>query len=330
MHDQAQSPKPILWLVIPCFNEEEVLPITAPLFLEKITKLADAGRISQKSRVVFVDDGSSDSTWSIIQQLSNQDERFGGLRLSRNRGHQNALLCGLMEARRYCDAAISVDCDGQDDINAIDQMVEHFLAGDDIVFGVRSDRSTDSAFKRGSAQAFYKLMGRFGTETIYNHADYRLLSAQALEALAEFGEVNLFLRGMVLQLGFPYSVVTYERHERIAGQSHYPLKKMLALAIDGITSLSIVPIRLVSMIGLIFSILGFVGVIWALVSFALGSAIVGWSSTIVLISLIGGIQLLSLGVIGEYVGKTYLESKARPRYIVADRTWQPHHRVYKG
>ena len=322
--------KPILWLVIPCYNEEAVLPKTAPTFEGKIEDLVQAEMVSHDSRILFVDDGSTDATWKIICELSARSERCIGLKLSRNRGHQNALLCGMMEARGKCDACVSVDCDGQDDINAIDAMVANYLAGDDIVYGVRSDRSSDSLFKRTTAQSFYKMMNKLGAETYYNHADYRLLSERALEALAEFGEVNLFLRGMVTQLGFPHSTVMYERSERVAGESHYPLGKMVALAINGITSMSVGPIRLVSALGIVFSLIGFVGVIWAIVAIATGSAVAGWASTIVLVSLIGGLQLLCLGVVGEYIGKTYLESKSRPRYLVEERTWQPYKRTYKG
>lgn len=326
----AGTGKPILWLVIPCYNEEVVLPQTAPLFLAKLEQLAGEGAISARSRVCFVDDGSKDGTWRIIASLSDGDERYVGVKLSRNRGHQNALLCGLMEARGQCDAAVSIDCDGQDDIDAIDEMVASFLAGDDVVYGVRADRSTDTAFKRGSAQAFYKVMGSMGADTVYNHADYRLMSARALDALADYHEVNLFLRGMVPLVGFPSSTVYYERAERVAGESHYPLGKMISLAINGITSMSIKPIRIVSGLGVLFSLLGLVGVIWAIVAVVTGQAVAGWASTVVLVSLIGGIQLLSLGVIGEYVGKVYLESKSRPRFAVEQRTWAPIERHYKG
>lgn len=322
--------KPVLWLVVPCYNEEEVLPQTAPMFLGKLEQLSGEGLISPKSVVCFVDDGSLDSTWQIISSLAQGDRRVKGVKLSRNRGHQNALFCGLMEARGACDAAVSVDCDGQDDIDAVDQMVENFLAGDDVVYGVRSDRSSDTAFKRGSAQAFYRLMGAMGADTVYNHADYRLLSERALDELAEFREVNLFLRGMVPLLGFPSSTVYYERSARIAGEGHYPLGKMISLALNGITSMSVKPIRIVSGLGLVFSLLGLVGFLWALVAFATGQAVAGWASTVVLVSLIGGIQLLSLGVIGEYVGKLYLEVKQRPRYAVEQRTWQSARRRYRG
>lgn len=324
------SGKPILWLVVPCYNEEAVLLKTAPMFQAKLDQLVEKGAVSAQSRICYVDDGSKDGTWRIISTLAEDDTRFVGVKLSRNRGHQNALLCGLMEARGRCDAAVSIDCDGQDDINAIDQMVDNFLAGDDIVYGVRADRSSDTAFKRGTAQAFYKVMGAMGADTVYNHADYRLMSARALDELSDYHEVNLFLRGMVPLVGFPSSVVYYERAERIAGESSYSLGKMLGLAVNGITSMSIKPIRIVSGLGVLFSLLGLVGIVWAIVAVVTGQAVAGWASTVVLVSLIGGIQLLSLGVIGEYVGKVYLESKSRPRFAVEQRTWVPAERHYKG
>lgn len=313
--------KPVIWLVVPCYNEEDVLPITASLFTDKLTQLVASDSISDQSRVLFVDDGSLDSTWNVISELADENSAVLGLKLSRNCGHQNALLCGLMEARGNCDAAISVDCDGQDSIDAVDCMVENYCAGDEIVYGVRSDRSTDTAFKRGTAHAFYRLMSTFGAEIVYDHADYRLLGSRALDELAEYREVNLFLRGLVPMLGLPSSTVAYKRAERVAGQSHYPLRKMISLAVNGITSLSVKPIRLVSGLGMLFSLLGLVGVIWAFVAFATNHAVDGWASTVVLVSLLGGIQLLSLGVIGEYIGKIYLETKQRPRYVVERRTW---------
>lgn len=325
-----QQSKPILWIVIPCYNEEEVLPETAPLFLAKLEDLGAQGHISGKSRVCFIDDGSTDGTWREINRLAASDPHFLGVSLAHNRGHQNALLCGLMEARKHCDAVISIDCDGQDDVNAMDQMVQNYLAGDDIVYGVRDNRDSDTAFKRGTAQAFYRLMAKLGAETVYNHADYRLMSKKALDALAECGEVNLFLRGMVPLIGLPHSEVTYTRNERVAGESHYPLRKMIGLALDGITSLSVQPIRLASMLGILFSIIGLIGIVWAVVAVVTGNAVAGWASTIVVVCLIGGIQLLSIGVIGEYIGKIYLESKRRPRYLVRERTWNRERRVYRG
>ncbi len=311
---------PVLYMVIPCYNEQEVLPVTSGMFLNKLQELVKKGRISDDSRVLFVDDGSRDDTWKIITGLSRQDPHFQGISQSRNRGHQNAVLAGLMEARDRCDITISIDCDGQDDINAMDAMVDAYLDGCDIVYGVRSSRETDTAFKRITAEGFYKFMNRMGAEVVFNHADYRLMSARALKEFARFKEVNLFLRGMVPLVGFKSTSVYYERHERLAGKSHYPLKKMIALAFDGITSLSVKPIRLITMFGLLISFLSFIGIIWALVTAFTGKAVAGWASTACIVCFIGGIQCLFLGVIGEYVGKIYLEVKARPRYIIAGRT----------
>ncbi len=311
---------PILYIVIPCYNEQEVLPLTSGMFLEKLESLTAAGKISEKSRILFVNDGSRDSTWDIIQRLSAQDERFQGIAQSRNRGHQNAVLAGLMEAKDRCDITISIDCDGQDDLNAMDAMVDAYMDGCDIVYGVRARRDTDTFFKRATAQGFYKFLNSMGAEVVYNHADYRLMSARALQAFAGFKEVNLFLRGMVPLVGFKSTSVYYDRHERLAGESHYPLKKMLALAFDGITSLSVKPIRLITLFGLIISLLSFLGIIWALITALTGHSVAGWASTACIVCFIGGVQALFLGVIGEYVGKIYLEVKARPRYIIAERT----------
>ena len=308
-----------LYIIIPCYNEEEVLPITAPQFLAEIEDLVQKGLISADSRILFVDDGSRDCTWEIIQALSRKDERYCGIRQSRNRGHQNAVLAGLMEAKELCDITISIDCDGQDDINAMDDMIRAYLSGADVVYGVRSNRKTDSFFKRNSALMFYKFMKLLGSNVVYNHADYRLLSRRVLEALSEFKEVNLFLRGMVPLVGFNSTSVYYERHERLAGKSHYPLRKMLGFALDGITSLSVKPIRIITFIGSLVSLLGVVGIIWAITMVILGQTVAGWASMICIVCFLGGIQLLSLGVIGEYVGKIYLESKGRPRYIVEDK-----------
>lgn len=312
---------PVLYIVIPCYNEEEVLPITAPMFLEKIKMLTEKGKISENSRVLFVNDGSKDKTWEIIQNLSKQDEHYRGICLSRNRGHQNALLAGLMEAKDKCDITISIDCDGQDDINAMDQMVDEYLNGCDIVYGVRSSRKKDSFFKRTTAQGFYKLMSAMGVETVYNHADYRLISSRALKEFANFKEVNIFLRGMIPLVGFKSTSVYYERNERLAGKSHYPLKKMLALAFDGITSLSVKPIRLITAFGTIVALLSFVGIIWSIVVAIIGNSVAGWASLTSILCFLGGVQLMSLGIIGEYVGKIYLETKQRPRYIVSERTY---------
>lgn len=312
--------KPILYIVIPCYNEQEVLPVTAPMFLQKISDLYIDGKISDQSRILFVNDGSRDNTWQVITELSQIDEHYCGISLSRNRGHQNALLAGLHEASQKCDACISVDCDGQDDIDAIDKMIDEYLSGSDIVYGVRSDRKTDTGFKRGTAQLFYKLMRSMGVEIIYNHADYRLMSKRALKALDSFREVNLFLRGLVPMIGFKYSCVEYSRKERLAGKSKYPLKKMLSFAIDGITSLSVKPIRFITAFGFIVSALSIVGIIWSVITVLLGSAVSGWASTVSIICFLGGVQLLSLGVIGEYIGKIYLEVKQRPRYIIDKKT----------
>ena len=311
---------PILYIVIPCYNEEQVLPVTAPMFLRKITELSAGEKISPDSRVLFVDDGSKDSTWEIICNLAKTDEHYIGIRQSRNRGHQNAVLAGLMEAKDRCDITISIDCDGQDDLNAMDAMVEEYLNGCDIVYGVRSKRTTDTFFKRFTAESYYKLLKSMGVDAVYNHADYRLVSARALAAFAEFKEVNLFLRGMFPLVGFQSTVVYYDRAERLAGQSHYPLRKMLALAIDGITSLSTKPIRLISGMGFLVSALSAVGVIWSIIQFLLGSTVSGWTSTVCIVCFVSGVQLLSLGVVGEYIGKIYTEVKHRPRYIISART----------
>ena len=311
---------PKLMIVIPCYNEQEVLPIIAPLFLKKIQDLAAAGKISDDSRVLFVNDGSKDRTWEIICQLAQSDPHYMGISQSRNRGHQNAVLAGLMEAKDQCDITISIDCDGQDDINAMDAMVDAYLDGCEVVYGVRSKRDTDTFFKRFTAEGFYKVMNWMGAEVVFNHADYRLISSRVLQEFANFKEVNIFLRGMIPLVGFKSTSVYYERAERIAGESHYPLKKMLALAFDGITSLSIKPIRLITGLGLIIAALSFIGVIWAVVGAFLGITVAGWASTVCIVCFMGGIQLLSLGVIGEYIGKIYLETKQRPRYIISERT----------
>lgn len=310
-----------LYIVIPCFNEQEVLPITAPMFLDKIKSLAAAGKISDESRVLFVNDGSKDRTWEIIEELSRQDEHYIGICQSRNRGHQNAVLAGLMEAKDRCDITISIDCDGQDDINAMDAMVDAYLDGCDVVYGVRSSRETDTFFKRFTAQSFYKFLSSMGAEVVYNHADYRLISSRALEALSEFKEVNLFLRGMVPLVGFKSTTVAYSRAERIAGESHYPLKKMIALAVDGITSLSVKPLRLITGFGIFVALISFIGVLWALISALCGATVAGWASMTCIVCFVSGVQLICLGVIGEYIGKIYMETKQRPRYIISKRTW---------
>ena len=322
----AMEAKPILWIVIPCYNEEAVLPITAPMFLQKLEDLENAGKISPRSRVLFVNDGSKDRTWEIIRELAEKDERFLGISQSRNRGHQNAVLAGLMEARDKCDITISIDCDGQDDINAMDAMVDAYLGGSEVVYGVRAKRDTDTWFKRFTAESFYKLLAAMGAEVVFNHADYRLVSSLVLNHFADYEEVNIFLRGMFPLVGFPSSSVYYDRAERLAGESHYPLKKMLALAFNGITSLSVKPISLITGLGIGVSILGVIIAVWAIVEAILGNTVAGWTSTICVVCLLGGIQLVSLGVIGQYVGKTYLETKRRPRYIISERTWESHER----
>ena len=314
--------KPILWIVIPCYNEEQVLPLTAPMFLEKVRQLAADGKISTSSRVLFVNDGSKDRTWEIIRGLAREDEHYIGICQSRNRGHQNAVLAGLMEAKDRCDITISIDCDGQDDINAMDEMVDKYLEGYEVVYGVRSKRETDTWFKRTTAEGFYKLMNAMGAEVVFNHADYRLISARVLQHFADFEEVNIFLRGMVPLVGFPSASVTYERSARLAGESHYPLRKMLALAFNGITSLSVKPVTMITGAGVIFSLVGLVFMIWAVIGAIIGNTVAGWASTICVVCLLGGIQLISLGIIGQYIGKTYLETKHRPRYIISERTWE--------
>ncbi len=314
--------QPVLYIVIPCYNEEKVLPITAPMFLKKIQDLSAAGKISQDSRVLFVNDGSKDNTWNIIKDLSKADPHYIGICQSRNRGHQNAVLAGLMEAKDKCDITISIDCDGQDDINAMDAMVDAYLDGCEVVYGVRSKRDTDTFFKRFTAEGFYKLMNWMGAEVVFNHADYRLVSSRVLQEFANFKEVNIFLRGMIPLVGFKSTSVYYERAERIAGESHYPLKKMLALAFDGITSLSVKPIRMITGFGVLVSILSFIGVLWALIAQLAGATVSGWASTMCVICFMGGVQLVCLGVIGEYVGKIYMETKHRPRYIISERTWE--------
>lgn len=313
---------PRLIIVVPCYNEQEVLPITAPMFLAKIKSLAQAGQITQDSRVMFVNDGSRDDTWNIITRLAEEDEHFIGISQSRNRGHQNAVLAGLMTAKDMCDITISIDCDGQDDINAMDGMVAAYHEGCEIVYGVRSRRDTDTFFKRFTAESFYKLLNAMGAEVVYNHADYRLISSRALQELAKFREVNIFLRGMVPLVGFKSTSVYYERSERAAGKSHYPLSKMLALAFDGITSLSIRPIKMIFVLGLIVALISFVGIIWAVVEAILGNTASGWASTTCIICFLSGVQLISIGVIGEYIGKIYMEVKHRPRYIISEKTWK--------
>ena len=312
--------QPILYIVIPCYNEEQVLPITCSMFLEKIKSLVQKEKISDESRILLVNDGSKDKTWEIIKQLAKEDYHYKGISQSRNRGHQNAVLAGLMEAKDVCDITISIDCDGQDDINAMDAMVEAYLDGCEIVYGVRSRRDTDTFFKRFTAEGFYKVMNWMGTEVVFNHADYRLVSSRVLQEFANYKEVNIFLRGMFPLVGFKSTSVYYERHERIAGESHYPLSKMLALAFDGITSLSVKPLHLITGLGCGIAVLSFIGVIWSVIVALTGHSVAGWASMTSIVCFIGGVQLICLGVLGEYIGKIYMEVKHRPRYIISERT----------
>ena len=306
----------ILYVVIPCYKEEEVLPETSKRMKSKMNDLISKGKISEKSRVMFVNDGSTDRTWEIIKDLHSQDKLFSGVNLSRNRGHQNALLAGLMTAKKYADMVISMDADLQDDINAIDEMVNKYYEGCDVVYGVRSSRATDTFFKKFTAEGFYKIMKLMGADIVFNHADYRLMSKRALEGLAEFKEVNLFLRGIVPEIGYKSGIVEYERAERFAGESKYPLKKMLSFAFDGITSFSIKPIRFIMDLGFLISFVSVIALIWSICVKFFGSSEAGWASIMASIWLIGGIELLSIGVIGEYIGKMYKETKHRPRFII--------------
>lgn len=308
----------ILYVTVPCYNEEAVLPETSKRLKAKMTSLISGGTIDSKSRVCFIDDGSRDKTWEIIKNLTESDELFSGIKLAHNRGHQNALLAGLMTAKEYADIVVSMDADLQDDIDALDRFIEKYNEGCDIVYGVRSSRKKDTFFKRNTALAYYRFLAKMGVDIVYNHADYRLMSKRALNALAEFREVNLFLRGIVPLIGFKTAIVEYERSERFAGESKYPLKKMLSFAIDGITSFSIKPIRLITSLGFIIFILSLAMLIYSIIIKITGHADSGWASIICSIWMIGGIQLLSLGIIGEYVGKIYNETKSRPRYIIEE------------
>ena len=308
----------VLYIVVPCYNEEAVLPETARRLREKLERLMAAGKIGEKSRVLFVNDGSRDATWDLITALHRECPLFSGVDLSRNRGHQNALLAGLMAARERCDMAISMDADLQDDIDAVDAMVEEYYAGCDIVYGVRSARKKDSFFKRVTAEGFYRMMNALGAETVFNHADYRLMSRRALEGLAEFREVNLFLRGIVPMIGYRTATVEYERGARFAGESKYPLKKMISFALEGITSLSVKPIRMITALGFLVFLISIAMLIYSVVRWAMGETILGWASLVCSVWAIGGLILLSLGVIGEYIGKIYLESKARPRFLIRE------------
>ena len=305
-----------LYVVVPCYKEEAVLPETAKRLREKLHALIDQGKIASNSRILFVNDGSKDRTWEIIEGLHAQDPIYSGVNLSRNRGHQNALLAGLLTAVQYADMMVSMDADLQDDINAMDAMIDRYHDGYDVVYGVRSARRTDTAFKRMTAEGFYKLMRAMGVEIVFNHADYRLMSRRAVEGLAQFQEVNLFLRGIVPQIGYPWTCVEYERAARFAGESKYPLKKMIAFALDGITSFSVKPMRLILSVGAVIFCLSLIALLWALIAKLTGHSVGGWTSLMCSIWMIGGIQLLSLGVIGEYIGKIYSETKRRPRFII--------------
>lgn len=308
----------ILFLVVPCYNEQEVLHETCKQLTVKLTKMIQSGLISDKSRMVFVNDGSKDSTWEIIQELNNENKLVYGINLSRNRGHQNALLAGLMTVKSECDITISLDADLQDDIEVLDQFVEQYKSGCEVVYGVRSSRKKDTFFKKFTAQGFYKMMNWMGADIVYNHADYRLISKKGLYALDNYKEVNLFLRGMVPLIGYKSGVVEYERNERFAGESKYPLKKMISFAMDGITSLSIKPIRFITSLGCAIFAISVILLIYYIIGSFVGNTVPGWSTLVVSIWGIGGLQLLAIGIIGEYIGKIYLETKARPRFIIQD------------
>lgn len=320
MNERKNKLEPILYIIIPCYNEQDVLPITAPMFLKKMDDLQQKGTIHEASRILFVNDGSKDKTWDIIKELAKSDSRYIGISQSRNRGHQNAVLAGLMEAKDVADLTISIDCDGQDDINAMNQMIEEYENGCEIVYGARSKRDMDTFGKRFTAQAYYKVLKWMGADIVYNHADYRLVSNKVLKAFADYKEINIFLRGMFPLVGFKSTVVYYERHERIAGKSHYPLRKMLALAFDGITSLTVKPLHLITAGGMIVAFISFIGVIWSIIRAVEGYTVAGWASMTCIICFIGGVQLISIGVLGEYIGKIYMEVKQRPRYIISERT----------
>lgn len=315
--------EPIVYFIIPCYNEEAVLPETTRRLTEKLNSMENAGLINKESRVLYVDDGSKDKTWELISQFNRENPWVEGVKLAHNRGHQNALLCGLMSAMPRCDAAISMDADLQDDIDALDQFVKKFQEGCDVVYGVRNKRDTDTWFKRTTAEGFYKVMNLLGVDVVFNHADYRLMSKRALEALSEYREVNLFLRGIVPLIGYRSDYVYYDRHERFAGESKYPLKKMLSFALDGITSFSVKPLKLISNLGVLISILSIFGLLYALISYFLGVTVSGWTAIVCSIWLLGGLQMLCLGVVGGYIGKIYSEVKARPRYRVEEYLENP-------
>ncbi len=306
----------ILYVVVPCYNEEEVLYETAGRLKDKMKDLIEKGAISRDSKIVFVNDGSKDSTWELIRKFHESDHLYGGINLTRNRGHQNALLAGLMTVKEYADMVISMDADLQDDIDAMDDMIEKYRNGIDIVYGVRSSRAKDTFFKKASAETFYKVMKFLGADTVFNHADYRLMSKRAIEGLAEFKEVNLFLRGIIPMIGYPSDFVYYERGERFAGESKYPLKKMISFAVEGITSLSIKPVQLITILGFFIFFVSIIMLLYSFIRHFMGATIVGWTTLMVSVWAIGGLILLSLGIVGEYVGKIYLETKERPRFLV--------------
>ena len=314
--------QPCLYIVIPCYNEEKVLPITGKIFVDKIKELIELGKVSGESRILLVNDGSRDNTWEIIKQLSKEEKYCLGISQSRNRGHQNAVLAGLMEAKDKCDITISIDCDGQDDINAMNRMVDEYLDGAEIVYGVRSKRDTDTFFKRFTAETFYKLLNSMGAEVVYNHADYRLVSSRVLQEFSNYKEVNLFLRGMFPLVGFKSTSVYYERAERIAGESHYPIGKMLGLAFDGITSLSIKPLRIITGVGFIVAFVSFLAAIKFLFDKFFGYTVDGWASLVCILCMVSGVQMVCMGILGEYIGKIYMEVKGRPRYIISERTFE--------
>lgn len=314
--------QPCLYIVIPCYNEEKVLPITGGIFIDKIKELVELDKVSEESRILFVNDGSRDNTWEIIKQLSKEEKYCLGISQSRNRGHQNAVLAGLMEAKDKCDITISIDCDGQDDVNAMNRMVDEYLDGAEIVYGVRSKRDTDTFFKRFTAETFYKLLNSMGAEVVYNHADYRLVSSRVLKEFSNYKEVNLFLRGMFPLVGFKSTSVYYERAERMAGESHYPLAKMLGLAFDGITSLSIKPLRIITGAGFLVALVSFLAAIKFLFDKFFGYTVDGWASLVCILCMVSGVQMVCMGILGEYIGKIYMEVKGRPRYIISERTFE--------
>lgn len=309
----------VLFLIIPCYNEEDVLKHTASIFIDKIKNLINKNIISNESKVLFVDDGSNDGTWDIIKELSNNNKEVIGISHSKNVGHQNAIYSGLMVSKDYADITITMDSDGQDDIETIDKMIKEYDKGFDVVYGVRDDRKNDTWFKRTSAEIYYKILKKFNSDIVYNHADFRLLSKRVVLELGKFTETNLFLRGIIPLIGFKSTIVYYKRNKRIAGNSKYPLMKMINFSIDGITSFSVIPLRMITILGMIISVISFIFVIWAILSVFFGKVVSGWASLLCVIAFLGGIQLLCIGIIGEYIGKIYMESKHRPRYIVAEK-----------